>query len=57
MKKYLLSLALLALLSTPAHALTVTCTNCSNSLVQLLDRITSMEQLQNVIGQYHENIQ
>ena len=57
MKKYLLSIAMLALVSTPAHALTVTCTNCSNSLVQLLDRITSMEQLQNVIGQYHENIQ
>ena len=57
MKKYLLSLAMLALLPTPAHALTVTCTNCSTNLVQLLDRITSMEQLQNVIGQYHENIQ
>ena len=57
MKKYLLSLAVLVMFATPAHALTVTCTNCSTNLVQLLDRITSMEQLQNVIGQYHENIQ
>lgn len=57
MKKYLLSIAMLVLLSTPAHALTVTCTNCSTNLVQLLDRITSMEQLQNVIGQYQENIE
>ena len=57
MKKYLLSLAVLVMFATPAHALTVTCTNCSTSLVQLLDRITSMEQLQNIIGQYHENIQ
>lgn len=57
MKKYLLSLTVLVMFATPAHALTVTCTNCSTNLVQLLDRITSMEQLQNVIGQYHENIQ
>ncbi|MDL2280108.1 P-type conjugative transfer protein TrbJ, partial [Desulfovibrio sp. OttesenSCG-928-G11] len=57
MKKHLSSLAVLVMFATPAHALTVTCTNCSTNLVQLLDRITSMEQLQNVIGQYHENIQ
>ena len=57
MKKYLLSLAVLVMFATPAHALTVTCTNCSTNLVQLLDRITSMEQLQNVIGQYQENIE
>ena len=57
MKKCLLSLAVLVMFASPAHALTVTCTNCSTNLVQLLDRITSMEQLQNVIGQYQENIE
>ena len=56
MKKYLLSLAMLALLSTPAHALTVTCTNCSNTLVQMLDRITNVEQLSTLINEYHESI-
>lgn len=49
MKKYLLSLAVLVMLATPAHALTVTCTNCSTNLVQMLDRITNVEQLTNAI--------
>lgn len=57
MKKYFLSIAMLMLLSTPAHAASFFCKNCSTNLVQMLDRITSMEQLQNVIGQYQENIQ
>lgn len=58
MKRLLLLItALLWTGTTPAHALTVTCTNCSTNLVQLLDRITNMEQLQNIIGQYQENIQ
>lgn len=57
MKKYILSIAMLALVSSPAHAFVVTCTNCSTNMVQMLDRITSIEQLQNVIGQYQENIQ
>ena len=39
MKKYLLSLAVLVMFATPAHAFTVTCTNCSNMLVQMLDRV------------------
>lgn len=56
-KSLLLIVALLWMGTTPAYAIPVTCTNCSTNLVQLLDRITSMEQLQNVIGQYHENIQ
>ena len=42
---------MLALLSTPAQALTVTCTNCSTNLIQLLDRITNVEQLSNAIKQ------
>ena len=56
MKKYILSFVMLLMLSAPAHALTVTCTNCSNSLVQLLDRITNMEELNNAIAQYGELI-
>lgn len=57
MKKYLLSFALLALLTTPAHALTVTCTNCSTNLIQQLDRITNVEQLTNAIKQYQEAVE
>ena len=49
MKKYLLTLAVLVMFATPAHALTVTCTNCSTNLIQLLDRITNVEQLTNAI--------
>lgn len=48
---------LLTLFAAPAHAASFFCKNCSTNLVQLLDRITSMEQLQTVIGQYKEDIQ
>ena len=57
MKKYLLSLAVLVLFASPAHALTVTCTNCSTNLVQLLDRITNVEQLSNALKQYQEAVE
>lgn len=57
MKKYLLSLAVLVLFATPAHALTVTCTNCSTNLIQLLDRITNVEELSNAIKQYQEAVE
>ena len=57
MKKYLLSLAALVLFATPASALTVTCTNCSNMLVQMLDRITNVEQLSNALKQYQEAVE
>ena len=56
MRKCLLSFALLLLLSSPAHALTVTCTNCSNMLVQALDRITNMEELSTLMNDYQESI-
>ena len=50
MKKYLLFPALMLwICATPAYAITVTCTNCSTNLVQLLDRITNVEQLTNAI--------
>lgn len=57
MKKYLLVFAMLLVCAAPAHAITVTCTNCSNSLVQLLDRITNMEQLSSLLKQYSEAVQ
>ena len=57
MKKYLLTLAVLVTFATPAQALTVTCTNCSTNLIQLLDRITNVEQLTNAIKQYQEAVE
>lgn len=57
MKKYLLSIAILAMLATPAHAFVVTCTNCSNMLVQMLERVTNVEQLTNMIKQYQEAVE
>ena len=48
---------MVALLATPAHALTVTCTNCSTNLIQLLDRITNVKQLSNAIKQYQEAVE
>ena len=58
MKKYIaLTLVALALFAAPAHAITVTCTNCSTNLIQLLDRITNVEQLTNAIKQYQEAVE
>ena len=48
---------MMTLFATPAHALTVTCTNCSTNLIQLLDRITNVEQLSNAIKQYQEAVE
>lgn len=57
MKRLLLLItALMWLCAPPAHAITVTCTNCSNSLLQMLDRVTNMEQLSTLINEYHESI-
>ena len=58
MKKYILLPALvLWICATPAYAITVTCTNCSTNLIQLLDRITNVEQLTNTIKQYQEAVE
>jgi len=57
MRKLLLATLLLVMCAAPAKALTFVCANCSTNLVQMLDRITSMEQLQNIIAQYKEDIQ
>lgn len=52
----LLATAFLWLCASPAQAFTVTCVNCSNSLMQALDRATNMEQLSTLISEYHESI-
>ena len=57
MKKYALFILTLALFATPAHALTVTCTNCSTNLLQVLDRITNVEQLSSMLKQYQEAVE
>lgn len=57
MKKYILSLTVLVMFATPAHALTVTCVNCSTNLIQMLDRITNVEQLSNAIKRYQEAVE
>ena len=46
----------MCMFATPAHALTVSCVNCSNSLLQALDRATNMEQLSTLISEYHESV-
>ncbi|WP_022660076.1 P-type conjugative transfer protein TrbJ [Desulfovibrio desulfuricans] len=57
MKKYILLALTLALFASPAQAITVTCTNCSTNLVQMLDRITNMEQLSSLMKQYQEAVE
>ena len=57
MRKYLLSLVALLLLATPAHAASFYCKNCSTNLVQMLDRVTNVEQLTNAIKQYQEAVE
>lgn len=57
MKKYILALALTVMWAIPAHALTVTCTNCSTNLVQFLDRITNVEELSTLMNQYKEAVE
>lgn len=56
MKKLLFILTIMCMFAIPAHALTVSCVNCSNSLLQALDRATNMEQLSTLISEYHESI-
>ena len=47
---------ILSLSAAPAHALTVTCTNCSNVVTQMLERITSMEELSTLMNSYQESV-
>ena len=57
MKKYLLALVMCALCASPAHALTVACTNCSNNLMQALDRVTNVDQLSTMLKEYQEAVE
>jgi len=57
MKKIVCLAALLVMLATGnANALTFVCANCSTNLVQMLDRITSIEQLSSLLKQYDEAV-
>lgn len=57
MKKKLLKLGMILLLSTPVPAFAIYCSNCSNMFVQALERVTSLEQLATLTNQYTEAIQ
>ena len=58
MKRYIIVLTLIfALGVTPAFSASFYCKNCSTSLVQALDRVTNVEQLQNLIKQYKEAVE
>lgn len=57
MKNFILSIAMLGLFISPAQAFTVTCTNCSTNLIQMLDRVTNVKQLSNMIKQYQEAVE
>ena len=48
---------LLCLMATPGRAATVWCANCSDNWTQQMERVTSLEQLKNVLNTYHEAIQ
>jgi P-type conjugative transfer protein TrbJ len=57
MKRYiLLSVFALLLQASPAHAVTVACTNCSNMVTQILEHITSAEQLASLKNQVSEAV-
>jgi P-type conjugative transfer protein TrbJ len=55
-RRLVFSLLVLLLHTAPANALTVTCTNCSNMIMQALERITNMEQLSTLANDYQESI-
>jgi P-type conjugative transfer protein TrbJ len=57
MKRYFIFyLTLLLISAAPAHALTVSCTNCSNSIMQALDRVTNVAQLATLADEYGESV-
>lgn len=55
-KILLLSALFVMLLAGNASALTFVCANCSTNLVQMLDRITNVEQLSSLLKQYDEAV-
>jgi P-type conjugative transfer protein TrbJ len=52
----LIGLPVVVLPSSESRALTVYCTNCSETWTQSVERVTNIEQLQTLINQYNENI-
>ncbi len=42
--------------SAPASAMTVTCTNCSDKILQMLERVTNIEQLESMYRTYAEEM-
>ncbi len=57
MRKILfLSALLVALMAGNANAASFVCKNCSTNLVQMLDRVTNMEQLSSLLKQYDEAV-
>ncbi len=56
MKFAIISLLLVITLFSPANAMTVTCTNCSDKFLQALERITNIEQLETMYKTYAEEM-
>ncbi len=46
----------LFVISIPANAMTVTCTNCSDKFLQMLERVTNIEQLESMYKTYAEEM-
>jgi TolA-binding protein len=55
-KFVMLALCFLFLTASNGHAYTVYCTNCSEKVVQALDRVTNVQQLDTVIRQHAEDV-
>ncbi|TIH11394.1 conjugal transfer protein TrbJ, partial [Marinifilum sp. JC120] len=56
MKSIILSLLLVLTTLSPANAMTVTCTNCSDKILQMLERVTNIEQLESMYRTYAEEM-
>lgn len=52
-----ITLLIAVVTSAPANAMTVTCTNCSDKFLQMLERITNIEQLESMYKTYAEEMQ
>ena len=53
---FFMTMLILSLCASPAHGATVTCTNCSNLLTQMLEHITGIEQLSALHSQVSEAV-
>ena len=56
MKKLLLASIIFALTSAPSHADVVYCTNCSDKVMQAVEKATSLEQLKTLLKEYDEAV-